>query len=282
MAFSIIWIICSVICAVLASNKGRGGYGWYVLGAVLALSLPPNTSLSEDIIRRPENDQCEACQQFNRLNTQIRDQEIVKGEARKQISILIPAIKKYALEHGSGQYSRDQWVFPVSGLNVKTAGNSRGADYVSSGYDYFAGNKHGGHPSFDLFIQDKNQDSLDDRTGNPVSVLSMTGGIVVAVENEWNIKSNLKGGKYIWIYDISSDALVYYAHNKEVLVRIGDIVKPGDTIAKVGRTGLNAYKKRSPTHLHLTYLIIKDGYPKPENIYKDLKRAITSNNKKAE
>jgi murein DD-endopeptidase MepM/ murein hydrolase activator NlpD len=104
----------------------------------------------------------------------------------------------------------------------------------------------------------------------------MTGGIVVSVENEWYPQSKLRGGKYIWIYDISSEALVYYAHNKEIFVRVGDIVSPGDIIAKVGRTGLNAYKKRSPTHLHLTYLRVRDGYPKPENIFSDLKNALTA------
>lgn len=247
--------------------------------ALLVLSLAPAVSFSEDIMPRTGNQQCEVCRQFNSLNTLIRDRKIAKSDAGKQISALMPAIRSYALQHGAGQFSRNQWVFPVEGLTVKTAGNNRGADYVPSGYDYFDGNAHGGHPSFDLFIHDKNQDSLDDRTGNPVSVLSMTGGIVVAVETDWDAQSKLKGGKYIWIYDVSSEALVYYAHNKNLLVKVGDIVTPGDTIARVGRTGLNAHKKRSPTHLHVTFLRINDGYPKPENIFADLKRAITINSK---
>jgi peptidoglycan LD-endopeptidase LytH len=245
--------------------------------ALLILSLSPRLSFSEDITQSAGNQQCEACQQFNSLNTLIRDRKIAKGDARKQIIALMPAIKEYALQHGAGEYTRNQWVFPVEGLDVKSAGNSRGADYVASGYDYFDGNAHGGHPSFDLFIHDKNQDCLDDRTGNPVSVLSLTGGIVVAVENEWDPRSRLKGGKYIWIYDVTSEALVYYAHNKEILVRVGDIVKPGDTIAQVGRTGLNAFKNRSPTHLHLTFLRLEDGYPKPENIFAELRQAHTAN-----
>ena len=52
---------------------------------------------------------------------------------------------------------------------------------------------------------------------------------------------------------------------------IGDIVKSGDIIATVGRTGLNAYKKRSPTHLHMMQLsLAKDGLPKAVDFYKDL------------
>lgn len=235
----------------------------------------PTVSFSAEIQESALVQQCDACLEFNRLNTLVRDRKIRKDEAKKQILHLLPEIKSFAIQHGAKQYARNQWVFPVEGLNVKTAGNNRGADYVPSGYDYFDGNTHGGHPSFDLFIPDKNQDSLDDRTGKPVSVLSMTCGIVVAVEPEWDVHSKLRGGKYVWIYDYSSDALVYYAHNSEIFVKPGDIVTPGDIIATVGRTGLNAYKKRSPTHLHLTYLKIKDGNPKPENIYKDLKQAIT-------
>ncbi len=30
-----IWIICGIISAVIASNKGRNGCGWFVLGSIL-------------------------------------------------------------------------------------------------------------------------------------------------------------------------------------------------------------------------------------------------------
>lgn len=218
---------------------------------------------------------CDSCRQFDQLNTLIRDRKIAKDEAMRRISHLLPGIEAFAVEHGAKGAGRTEWVFPVAGLNVTTAGNNKGSDYVPSGYDYFDGNAHGGHPSFDLFIHDKNQDGLDDRTAKPVHVLSMTGGIVVAAEPEWDAKSPLRGGKYLWIYDHAGGALVYYAHNDRLLVRVGDVVAPGTPIATVGRAGYNAHKKRSPTHLHLTYLRVKDGYPRPENIYKDLARAIT-------
>jgi len=72
------------------------------------------------------------------------------------------------------------------------------------------------------------------------------------------------------IFDPASNALIYYAHNSKVLVEAGDIVKPGDVIAEVGRTGLNAYRKRSPTHLHITYLQFVNNLPVPKNIYSEL------------
>jgi hypothetical protein len=50
-------------------------------------------------------------------------------------------------------------------------------------------------------------------------------------------------------------------HNKPLLM---------DLLATVGRSGLNAAKRRSPTHLHLTVLEMKNGRPLPLNVYRDL------------
>jgi len=209
---------------------------------------------------------CAPCEEFSTVNTMVRDGLIGRNEAGDRIRALVPALAAYYREGGHKEYPRGEWVFPVAGYSPATVGNSKGRDYVAAGYDYFAGNRHGGHPSFDLFIRDRNQDSLDDRSKAPVNVLAMTGGLVVALEKEWDNGSRLRGGKYIWIYDPVGDGLVYYAHNAAVKVALGDIVKPGEVIATVGRSGLNAARKRSPTHLHLTYLQIRDGYPRPVKI----------------
>jgi len=209
---------------------------------------------------------CAPCDEFSTVSTLVRDGGIGRNEARERIRSLVPALAAYYRQEGRKVYTKGEWVFPVAGYTPVTSGNSRGRDYVASGYDYFTGNRHGGHPSFDLFIHDRNRDCLDDRSMAPVNVLAMTGGVVVALEREWERSSRLRGGRYIWIYDPDGDGLVYYAHNLEVKVAVGDIVKPGDVIATVGRSGLNAAKKRSPTHLHLTYLQIRDGYPRPVRI----------------
>ncbi|MCX7139890.1 MAG: hypothetical protein NT123_02085 [Proteobacteria bacterium] len=31
----VLWVICGVICAVAAANKGRSGFGWFVIGFLL-------------------------------------------------------------------------------------------------------------------------------------------------------------------------------------------------------------------------------------------------------
>ena len=211
------------------------------------------------------------CGDYNSLNNKVRDGLIEKDEALKQIQTLLPQLKTYFYKNGGKDISKSNWVFPVQGYNPKSIGGTNGSGYIATGYDYFDGNKHKGHPAQDIFIADRNQDCLSDVTKKPVNVLSMTGGIVIATETTWDTTSVLRGGKYIWIYDPSSNSFFYYAHNNKVLVHPCDIVKPGDTIATVGRSGLNAFKKRSPTHLHLMQLKLDDtNYPKPIDCYKDL------------
>lgn len=165
----------------------------------------------------------------------------------------------------------NKWVFPVEGYGTGDIGGG-GTGYITGEYDYFKkGAKGFIHPAHDIFVRDRNQDNLDDRTGKPVYILSVNDGIVITVNTGWTPQSTLKGGNYIYIYDPYMDAMVYYAHNDSVFVKPGDLVKRGDKIATMGRTGLNAYPKRSPTHLHFMTLKIDNGYPKPYNPLPELK-----------
>ncbi len=206
---------------------------------------------------------------FNTFNTLIRDGTISRNEGTKRLNTLLLELREDYSRRGGQDFSKNSWIFPVKGYDAKSIGGSN-KGYSASGYDYFSGNRHGGHPSFDIFIRDRNQDCLDDQLGVPVKVLSLGGGMVVAIEGVWEQGSTLRGGKYIWVYDPGNELLLYYAHNGTLSVRIGDIVKPGELLGTVGRSGLNALKPRSPTHLHLTVLEVKDGRPTPLNIYQDL------------
>jgi peptidoglycan LD-endopeptidase LytH len=239
--------------------------------------------ISSVFLLLPFSPQCEAqkastkivelCSEFNSLSASIRDNKIKKPHAKEQVRKLIEQIRKEYYASGGQDYPTRDWVFPLKGYGYKAIGGANGRGYQKSGYDYFDGNRHTGHPSQDIFIHDKRQQGIDDMSGKPVSVLSITGGAVVAAEREWDQSSSLRGGKYIWIYDPTSHALIYYAHNSIVHVGVGDLIKPGDVISDVGRTGLNAHKRRSATHLHLTYLSIMEGLPIPKNIYKELLRS---------
>ncbi|MCL2101238.1 MAG: hypothetical protein FWH22_05945 [Fibromonadales bacterium] len=104
---------------------------------------------------------------------------------------------------------KEKWIFPVEGYSSNAIGGTRGEGYIPKGYDYFDGNKHGGHPAHDIFIYDKNQDSKDDRTGQFVNILSVSSGIVVALEKDWDNASPLRGGKYIYIFMIQMIMLFF-------------------------------------------------------------------------
>jgi len=209
--------------------------------------------------------------EFDSINTLVRDEKIDKAKALSELQRILHELKTIYNHQKLDTTKHEKWIFPVAGYSSKNIGGTHGNGYNSNGYDYFKGDKHGGHPAQDIFIYDKNQDSKDDKTGKYVNVRSVGNGIIVALEQKWDSTSTLRGGKYIWIYAPDEDALFYYAHNSEVFVNVGQIVNAGDTIATVGRTGLNAFKKRSPSHLHFMKLILdKEFYPKPIDTYKNL------------
>jgi len=216
------------------------------------------------------------CLEFNTLNNKIRDSLIYKEDAYSEFQILIPKLKQYYYKSGGKDYEEATWCFPVQGYNSKFIGGKNGSGYLPLKFDYLDGNNHSGHPAHDIFIYDSNQDCVDDRTKKEVNVLSMSGGIVIACDSVWKSTSDLRGGNYIWIYDPASNSIFYYAHNNRIFVAPCSFVEPGERIATVGRTGLNAYKKRSPTHLHFMQLKLDDKlYPRPVNCYKKLLAAKT-------
>ena len=211
---------------------------------------------------------------LNSLNDKVRDGKISKEDALAKLKLILPLVKAYYFAQGGKVYNKTDWVFPLKGYNSSNIGGKNGNGYVDDGYNYFDGNKHKGHPAHDIFINDVDQNSIDDKTKMPTDVLSMTGGIVLAIEMNWDSTSDQRGGNYIWIYDPNENSFFYYAHNSKVLVKPGTIVKPGDAIAHVGRTGFNAFKKRSPTHLHIMQLTFDQNFiPKPIDPYKDLIKA---------
>jgi peptidoglycan LD-endopeptidase LytH len=212
------------------------------------------------------------CSEFDRLYAAIRDQTIDRASAEARVRALLPQIREYFREHRATPTPADAWRFPVEGYDAGSIGGKNGSGYVADGYDYFDGYKSHGHPGHDIFIHDKNEDEMDDATGKPVNVLSISAGIVVAYSPEWKKDSQLRGGRYLYIYDPAADGLFYYAHNRSLAVKPGDVVAAGQVIATVGRSGRNASAPRSPTHLHVMFLSTADGYPRPRDIYQDLLR----------
>ena len=217
-----------------------------------------------------------AAVRFDHLDRQIRDGTLERGQARRDFARLVPEVRAQLAAAACRPTPRGDWVFPLAGFGPSAIGGRQGSGYQPRGYDYFDGNRHGGHPAHDIFIRDRDQDDHDDRTRAPVAVLSVSSGLVVAVNPSWQPGSAVRGGIYVWVYDPVTDALFYYAHLRRAQVRPGDCVAAGAPLGEVGRTGANAWPRRSPTHLHLSYLAIVDGAPVPRNPYADLRRARRS------
>jgi len=211
---------------------------------------------------------------YKQLLVDIREYRLSPQQAREKFQEMMFIMKEV---HPSARFdsTQVQVCFPLMGFDFRAVGGN-GSGYIPRGYDLFDQTKKGSHPAHDIFMRDKNQDCQDDRTGDFVPVLSTTDGIVIAIEDGWQTGSEYRGGNYIWIYDITNGGLWYYAHQREIFVKTGQIVRAGQKIAHVGRTGFNAAMPRSDTHLHMTYLRIDDnGNPFPVNTYGWLKQATT-------
>jgi peptidoglycan LD-endopeptidase LytH len=191
---------------------------------------------------------------FHFLYQSIREGSIDERLAQDSTRILLEEIKNYYIENGGAEDDSEQWIFPVEGYGTNMIGGKNGSDYIAGDYNFYNTHRIHVHPAHDIFISDKDQDKMDDNSGLPVNILSFTSGIVVSVEYFWDAESTARGGNYIYIYEPFSRKIYYYAHNDLVTVQLGEIVKAGQTIATMGRSGFNAAKQRSPTHLHFSIL----------------------------
>ncbi len=204
------------------------------------------------------------CQQFDRLQVDIRECNISPDSASRAFQTVMQNIRQTMTELDSCRGAG--FVYPVRGYLPKYSIGGRGRGYRAKNFNLFAMDVQGSHPAHDLFIRDGNQDNLDDRLCQPVDLLSFSGGVVLATDTTWQPGSELRGGKYIWVYDPCLNGLFYYAHNNQVNVLPGQLVKAGQKLGEIGRTGLNAYKERSPTHVHMMFLRLDSAYlPQPEN-----------------
>ncbi|QRR04196.1 M23 family metallopeptidase [Dyadobacter sandarakinus] len=213
---------------------------------------------------------------FYRMQTDIRDNVISPDSARSAFAAVVMQLRAAYPRDTCAPIDSAYFVYPLRGYYPRESIGGRGRGYRPKGFDLFDMNASGSHPAHDLFIKDGNQDNLDDRTWKPVDVLAFTSGVVVATETGWRYDSEYRGGNWIWIYDPCLDGFFYYAHNNIVQVQPGQWVHAGEKIAEVGRSGYNAYKERSPTHVHLMYLQLDQaGMPEPYNTYEWMKQSQT-------
>ncbi len=204
---------------------------------------------------------------WQKFEIAVRDQLIPKVAARRQFQEFYPELKRFA--QGFDFQAQTAWVFPVKGYTAASMGQGGfqpGIYYGGSsvkGYDFYDGNRHGGHPAYDIFIRDRNQDSCDDRTKAEVAILAPVDLLILSVNTDWQVGSAIRGGNYIWALDVLNGRLFYFAHLQRIDVVPGNFRKAGQALASMGRTGKNAFPQRSPTHLHMMVLQISGQDLKP-------------------
>ncbi|ABB31912.1 Peptidase M23 [Geobacter metallireducens RCH3] len=206
------------------------------------------------------------CDDWNILEKEIRDGRIDRISAKTRIAQL----HRLLLDTYGTTAANSAKVFPVADYDYRAIGGRHGNDYRPGGYSFYQGVRHGGHPAHDIFVHDRNQDSLDDATGKPVTIVASANGVVIATNPSWDYPSPVRGGKYVWIFNTAEERYYYYAHLSSVTVMPGQTVTAGEPIGFLGRTGKNAYPRRSPTHLHFMVLSYADGRMLPINPYREL------------
>ena len=77
MEIFLIWIVIAIACAIVASSKGRSGFGWFILGfflsvialiivAVLPSKVPPPTIAGGEVATPQTHVRCPDCKELVR------------------------------------------------------------------------------------------------------------------------------------------------------------------------------------------------------------------------
>jgi murein DD-endopeptidase MepM/ murein hydrolase activator NlpD len=99
--------------------------------------------------------------------------------------------------------------------------------------------------------------------GAPVQAVSR--GIVVLADHDWRSDdlfstTSRKGGNAVILFDPDHDRFYRYCHLSAVEVQPGAVVAPGQTIGRVGHSGLNASMPGHGRHLHFEANAYRDGH----------------------
>lgn len=229
---------------------------YFLIIAVLFFAVQSKCAQDKNIFER-----------WDKTDKLIMDAKIAKDAAIDSTAKYAKLANAYCEKIKLKPTERDRWIFPMKGWTIVTY-RSEGKDYGDIYFDYFQGGESHNHPAHDIFILDKDSNGIEDMTGKKVEALSMVNGVVFTVLSDWKNGDFGRGGNYIKIYDPETEAMFYYSHLDSVFVKPGDVVKAGDAIGYVGRTGRKAIKGK--THLHIAFYPIYNGYPEPEDIIDDL------------
>lgn len=164
-----------------------------------------------------------------------------------------------------------RWVFPVANIEPPMSiGGVNGSGYQRANSIPCYATRLPGHPAHDLFVHDWSQTGTD-RNGDPFPALAVEDGFVLVARAGWQPGDAMKGGNYVMLYLPGRKQVAYYAHLDKVFVKAGERVAAGQVLGTIGRTGKNAWPKRSQTHLH--FGLWDTAHFRPINSYSLLRSA---------
>ncbi|MCX6164678.1 MAG: hypothetical protein NTU73_07425, partial [Ignavibacteriae bacterium] len=127
------------------------------------------------------SDSISVSEKWNSLDKKIAINNIDKEQAIRLFKIYEKEVEIYFYLNDGINVNRKDWSFPLRNYS-KIIYREDGNDYNDIAYDFFDGNKSWNHPANDITIADSNKDCLDDSTGKPVDVVSMSSGVVIATD----------------------------------------------------------------------------------------------------
>jgi peptidoglycan LD-endopeptidase LytH len=118
-------------------------------------------------------------QAFQQLNTQIREQTLTPDSAQMRFQGILRELRDVT-EPYRQKICNDsiRFVFPLKDYNEEHIGGN-GFGFRPRGFNLFDHAVQGSHPAHDIFIYDRNQDSVDDQTDLPVDVLAPTEAVIL-------------------------------------------------------------------------------------------------------
>ena len=202
--------------------------------------------------------QAEACRQWQEWEQKVWDGKAERKEAQTKFRELwsrvtiddLPSVKE-------GLW---QWDFPMPGYG---ADDWSSQSYNPEQYKFADGPAAVGHPAINIYAHDRLRKGLDDRTGKAIAIVSATDGVVVSARKFWAETDTNPLGVYVCVLSQEEKRFFYYAHLSKLKVGLGQLVRKGQVLGWLGRTGTDVVKKNLGTHLRFEVHTFDDGlfYP---------------------
>lgn len=188
----------------------------------------------------------EVTSKYAEVNSILQQLDEDSEAYNKQIAILIAQeeavekeIDEYIRQHGSSQGDNPDGAYENDG-NMMWPTQRQGARITSyyGNRDLYGDGNVKKHNGIDICIYDSKGNNI----GYNTPIYAAQGGKVITCYNDGNYNGGF--GNYL-IIDHGDGTMTLYAHCNSVLVSYGEVVKKGETIAKMGTTG-----RSTGYHLH--------------------------------